>query len=205
MHPQRWPIYGRPPPRARPPTKSRFNFLGTLRKPFEASKGTDDEPNAIRPPTGSAKYRASHTGMGSYCDSTAESGPRPGQNTITPSSVPSKTQDDNIDAAESVYYGAGHIPKWGMHPAADTAYIAPASKPSSPASACCARHTPRNVLFATHAASSTSMRTRIVPSAHRRPGVGDRAALERDCPVDHRDHAAAVLRTAEPHPVPPTS
>ncbi len=43
-----------------------------------------------------------------------------------------------------------------------------------------------------------------MPSAHRRPGVGDRAALERDRPVAHRDHAA-VLRTAEPHPPPPPS
>ncbi len=41
-------------------------------------------------------------------------------------------------------------------------------------------------------------------SAHRCLGVGDRAALERDFPVAHRDHAAA-LHTAETHPPPPPS
>jgi hypothetical protein len=46
------------------------------------------------------------------------------------------------------------------------------------------------------------MRTRIKPSAHRRLGVGDRAALECNFPVVHENHAAA-LRTAEPHPPPP--
>ena len=49
------------------------------------------------------------------------------------------------------------------------------------------------------------MRTRIMLSAHRRRGVGDRAALERDCPVAHRDHAAAALRTAAPHLPSPAS
>jgi hypothetical protein len=38
-----------------------------------------------------------------------------------------------------------------------------------------------------------------------RLGVGDRAALERDFSVAHRDHAATALRTTEPHPPPPPS
>ena len=47
------------------------------------------------------------------------------------------------------------------------------------------------------------MRPRNILRAYRF-GVGDHAALERDFPVAHRDHAA-VLRTAEPHPPPPPS
>ena len=54
-----------------------------------------------------------------------------------------------------------------------------------------------------HATSSTTTPARIVPSAHRLR-VGDRAAVERDCPVVHRDHAA-ILNTAEQHPRQPPS
>ena len=62
-----------------------------------------------------------------------------------------------------------------------------------------ARRSPRNMRHPVPVCNRASCLVRT-----HRLGVGDRAALERDRPVAHRDHAA-VLRTTEPHPPPPPS
>ena len=89
-----------------------------------------------------------------------------------------------------------------MRPAADTAPLERAIESRIPMQRAphTAQHSLRNMR---HPVPVRDRASRYVRT--HRLGVGDRAALERDRPVDHRDHTTTILRTAEPHPPPPPS
>ena len=138
--------------RARPPPKSKLNFLATRKKPFEASSEPDDGPNEIQLPTDSGEPRTSHTGLGCvlrlhYCIRT-QAGPQ----TDAPSSVPSATEHHSMRCSRVCTDSkrAAQSPVPNPSAACDPRQTPHSSNgPSSPASPCSARRTPRGVVFAT--------------------------------------------------------